>query len=104
MKRMTAPDSFKAIAAFMVIFIHVTAAPVTTLTSGCSYNLLLLVNRFSKPSVPMFLCQRIGFAAQLSEPRVSLRRIFAAPSAESADSICDLVRDILCMVYFSWNL
>ena len=55
MKRMTAPDSFKAIAAFMVIFIHVTAAPVTTLTSGCSYDLLLLVNRFSKPSVPMFL-------------------------------------------------
>lgn len=63
MKRLEGLDSFKAIACLMVIIIHVTAAPVTVLEarSGAGafadviVGLLTVLNRFAKPSVPMFI-------------------------------------------------
>lgn len=55
MKKLNVLDLYKTIAAIMVILIHVTATPVVTLKSGLAFDLLLAVNRFSKPSVPMFI-------------------------------------------------
>lgn len=55
MKKLNVLDLYKTIAAIMVILIHVTATPVVTLKSGFAFDLLLAVNRFSKPSVPMFI-------------------------------------------------
>ncbi|MEI8216794.1 MAG: acyltransferase [Eubacteriales bacterium] len=54
-KKIYTLDIYKALAAFMVILIHVTATPVVTLTSGNTLTLLLAINRFAKPSVPMFI-------------------------------------------------
>ena len=54
-------DIYKALAALMVIAIHVTATPVVTLAAGPASTFLLIVNRLAKPSVPMFI-----FASGLS--------------------------------------
>jgi surface polysaccharide O-acyltransferase-like enzyme len=48
-------DIYKALAAFMVILIHITATPVVTLSSGSALGVILSVNRLAKPSVPMFV-------------------------------------------------
>lgn len=63
MKRLKGLDSFKAIACLMVIIIHVTATPVTVLKAGTGagvfadviVGMLTVLNRFAKPSVPMFI-------------------------------------------------
>ncbi len=55
MKRIIELDIYKAAAAVMVILIHVTATPVVTLGAGISAEVLVAVNRFAKPSVPMFI-------------------------------------------------
>ena len=63
MKRLEGLDSFKAIACLMVIIIHVTATPVTVLKAGTGagvfadvvVGVLTVLNRFAKPSVPMFI-------------------------------------------------
>lgn len=63
MKRLEGLDSFKAIACLMVIIIHVTATPVTVLKAGTGAGVfadvivwvLTVLNRFAKPSVPMFI-------------------------------------------------
>lgn len=63
MKRLEGLDSFKAIACLMVTIIHVTATPVTVLKAGSGagvfadviVGLLTVLNRFAKPSVPMFI-------------------------------------------------
>ena len=63
MKRLKGLDSFKAIACLMVIIIHVTATPVTVLKAGTGagvfadviVGVLTVLNRFAKPSVPMFI-------------------------------------------------
>ena len=63
MKRLAGLDSFKAVACLMVIMIHVTAAPVTVLANvnaesafaDVLVRLLVIFNRFAKPSVPMFI-------------------------------------------------
>ena len=60
-KRIVALDIYKALAAVMVIIIHVTATPIVTLTRGAAENVLIVVNKFSNPSVPMFV-----FASGLS--------------------------------------
>ncbi len=47
---------FRILACIMVIIIHTTATPVVTLTPNSPPQLLFtLLNRFSKPSVPMFV-------------------------------------------------
>lgn len=61
MRRIIALDIYKALAAVMVIIIHVTAYPIVTLTRGIAENVLIVVNKFSNPSVPMFV-----FASGLS--------------------------------------
>ncbi|WP_206458801.1 acyltransferase [Anaerovorax sp. IOR16] len=48
-------DFYKAIGAILVIFIHVTATPVVSLAPGLSLNVLIFINRFAKPAVPMFI-------------------------------------------------
>jgi surface polysaccharide O-acyltransferase-like enzyme len=48
-------DIYKALAALMVILIHITATPVVTLSSGSALGVILSVNRLAKPSVPMFV-------------------------------------------------
>ena len=63
MKRLEGLDSFKAIACLMVTIIHVTATPVTVLKAGSGVGVfadvvvraLTVLNRFAKPSVPMFI-------------------------------------------------
>lgn len=54
-KKIYTLDIYKALAAFMVILIHVTATPVVTLTSGNALGVILSINRLAKPSVPMFV-------------------------------------------------
>jgi len=48
-------DIYKALAAMMVIIIHITATPVVTLTSGNALGFIIAINRLAKPSVPMFV-------------------------------------------------
>lgn len=55
MKKLDEISIFKAMAAIMVIIIHVTATPAVTLTGGIYYDVVLFLNRFAKPSVPMFI-------------------------------------------------
>jgi surface polysaccharide O-acyltransferase-like enzyme len=61
MKRIISLDIYKSLAAVMVILIHVTATPIVTLTAGPIASVLIAVNRFANPSVPMFV-----FASGLS--------------------------------------
>lgn len=75
MKKLNVLDLYKTIAAIMVILIHVTATPVTTLKSGLAFDLLLAVNRFSKPSVPMFI---FASGLALSYSYLSIGRVFRA--------------------------
>ncbi len=71
MKRLAALDIYKALAIVMVIIIHVTATPIVTLTSGAGLDVLIVMNRFSLPSVPMFI-----FASGLSLFHVYKDRAF----------------------------
>ena len=48
-------DIYKALAAVMVIIIHITATPVVSLTTGNALGFFLVINRLAKPSVPMFV-------------------------------------------------
>ena len=61
MKRILSLDIYKALAAIMVIVIHVTATPIVSLTSGAAATVLIAANRFANPAVPMFV-----FASGLS--------------------------------------
>lgn len=61
MQRIVSLDIYKALAAVMVIIIHVTASPIVTLTKGAAVDVLIVINRFANPSVPMFV-----FASGLS--------------------------------------
>ncbi|WP_324822630.1 acyltransferase [Sinanaerobacter sp. ZZT-01] len=54
-KRLIGLDFYKAIGAILVIFIHVTATPVVSLAPGISLDILIFINRFAKPAVPMFI-------------------------------------------------
>jgi|GEM_PF-1030819 len=71
MKRIIELDIFKAMAAIMVILIHVTATPVVSLQAGAAAEVLVAVNRFAKPSVPMFI-----FASGLSLYYIYSRKEF----------------------------
>lgn len=55
MKKITEISILKALAAILVIIIHVSATPVVTLTNGLYFDIVLFLNRFAKPSVPMFV-------------------------------------------------
>ena len=47
---------FKAMAAIFVVVIHITATPITSLRVGSlPLTLFTIINRFAKPSVPMFI-------------------------------------------------
>ncbi len=54
-RKITGLDFYKALGAVLVIFIHVTANPVVTLAPGVSLSVLIFINRFAKPAVPMFI-------------------------------------------------
>lgn len=55
MKRLDTLDYYRALGAILVIFIHTTAAPIVSLTEGPALPLLILLNRFALPAVPMFI-------------------------------------------------
>lgn len=54
-KKLMGLDFYKAIGAFLVIIIHTTATPVVTLAPSLSLDVLIFLNRFAKPAVPMFI-------------------------------------------------
>lgn len=54
-KRIEALNFYKAAGALLVILIHVTATPVTTLPEGASFWAVFFINRLAKPAVPMFI-------------------------------------------------
>lgn len=48
-------DLYKALGAFLVIFIHVTATPAVTLQPGVSLFAMIGINRLALPAVPAFI-------------------------------------------------
>lgn len=55
MRRLDTLDYYRALGAILVIFIHITATPIVSLTEGPALPFLVLLNRFSLPAVPMFI-------------------------------------------------
>ena len=107
MKRLEGLDSFKAVACLMVIIIHVTAAPVTVLEAGSGAGVLAdvivwaltVLNRFAKPSVPMFI-----FASGLAlQYRYGADRDFRYGEFLGRRAVKILVPyAIWCAVYYAW--
>ncbi len=100
MKRQKEIDILKALAAFMVILIHVTATPVTVLASGTVQEILMLVNRFSKPSVPIFF-----FVSGLMLQRSTQNRTFQYGRFLGRRAARVLIPYVFwCIVYYAWFL
>lgn len=55
MNKITEISIFRALAAIMVIIIHITATSVVNLQDGLLLKTIIVINRFAKPSVPMFV-------------------------------------------------
>lgn len=84
----------------MVILIHVTATPVTVLESGTVRGILILVNRFSKPSVPIFF-----FVSGLMLQWGTRNRTFQYGPFLGRRAVRVLIPyGFWCVVYYAWFL